>query len=228
MARKHRWTPGGLVYHVLNRTAGRWKMFRREPDYEAFQRIMLEAHERHPIDILAYCLMPTHWHFVVYPQRDNQVTPFFRWLAHTHAMRWRVAHHTVGYGHLYQGRFKSFPVQTDRHLLTVLRYVERNPLPAKLVRRAELWPHCSLWVGSNGSDQQKSLLSPWPIKRPTNWIEFVNELPSKVELEAIQTSLKRGRPLGTPQWIDRTADRLDLTHTLRREGRPTKVVSGEN
>src|SRR5271166_4018901 len=68
---------------------------------------------------------------------DGQVTAFFRWLAHTHAMRWRVAHRTVGYGHLYQGRFQSFPVQSDEHLLTVLRYIERNAVGAGLVARAE-------------------------------------------------------------------------------------------
>ena len=223
MARKPRSAPGGLVYHVLNRTAGKWKMFRKEGDYLAFQRIMLEAHERHPIDILAYCLMPTHWHFVVYPRRDDQVTAFFRWLTHTHAMRWRVAHDTVGYGHLYQGRFKSFPVQTDHHLLTLLRYVEQNPLRGKLARQAELWPYSSLWTRSNGTEEQKSILSAWPVKQPTDWVNLVNELPDKADAEAIKTSMERGRPLGTQQWIDRTARRLDLTHTLRREGRPARA-----
>jgi putative transposase len=88
--------------------------------------------------------MPTHWHFVVHPQRDGQLTAFFRWLSHTHAMRWRVSHHTVGYGHLYQGRFKSFPVQRDGHFLTLCRYVERNALAAGLVQRAQDWPYGSL------------------------------------------------------------------------------------
>ena len=114
MARKPRFAPGGLVYHVLNRSAGRSILFRRDGDFEAFERLLVEAHRRVPLRLLSYCVMGNHWHFVTWPERDGQLTEFFRWLAHTHAMRWRVAHHTVGYGHLYQGRFKSFPVQIGR------------------------------------------------------------------------------------------------------------------
>ena len=114
-------------------------LFRKAGDFEAFQRVMIEAHQRHPIRILSYCILSSHWHFVVWPEADGQVTAYFRWLAHTHAMRWRVAHRTVGYGHLYQGRFKSLPMQSDEHLLTLLRYVERNALGAGLVARAEQW-----------------------------------------------------------------------------------------
>ena len=92
-------------------------MFKHPKDFQAFQRLLIEAHGRLPIRVLSYCIMGTHWHFVVWPKEDGELTAFFRWLTHTHAMRWRVSHHTVGYGHLYQGRFKSFPVQRDEHLL---------------------------------------------------------------------------------------------------------------
>ena len=120
------------------------RLFRSDEDFEAFRRVMVEAYRRHPLRILAYCVLSNHWHFVVWPKTDGQVTDYFRWLTHTHAMRWRVAHRTVGYGPVYQGRFKSFPVQSDEHLLTVARYVERNALGAGLVERAELWPYGSL------------------------------------------------------------------------------------
>jgi putative transposase len=100
---------------------------------------MVEAYRRHPLRILAYCVVSNHWHSLVWPKSDGQVTDYFRWLTHTHAMRWRVAHRTVGYGHLYQGCFKCFPVQSDEHLLTVARYVERNAVGAGLVERAEQW-----------------------------------------------------------------------------------------
>src|SRR5438094_748677 len=114
MPRHARVAPGGMVYHVLNRSVGRMHMFHRERDFEAFERVMLQAHERFPIRICAYCILSNHWHFVPWPRADGELTDFFRWLAHTHAMRWRVSHHTVGYGHLYQGRFKSFPVEQDQ------------------------------------------------------------------------------------------------------------------
>lgn len=222
MPRGPRAAPGGLVYHVLNRSVGRMKMFRRETDFQAFERIIHETRQRHPIRILSYCILSNHWHFVVWPERDDQVTAFFRWLTHTHAMRWRVSHHTVGYGHLYQGRFKSFPVETDEHLLTVCRYVERNPVPAGLVERAERWPWSALWVRLHGDARQKSILSPWPVNRPRDWTERVNDPLNESELEAVRTSLKRGRPLGGPSWIQTIASRLNLAHTLRDEGRPKR------
>jgi len=220
MPRRPRVAPGGLVYHVLNRSVGRMVMFRRDGDFEAFGRVMREAHERHPIRILAYCLMPTHWHFVVWPGEDGEVTNFFRWLAHAHAMRWRVSHHTVGYGHLYQGRFKSFPVQRGEHFLTLCRYVERNPVAANRVKMAEDWPWSSLWVRLHGTDEQKAILSPWPVDRPEQWIEHVNRPLKESEVEKIKQSLDRGRPLGGERWISQTVGRLGLEHTVRREGRP--------
>src|SRR6266550_2546491 len=113
MPRAARNAPGGLVYHILNRSVGRMHLFGKDADFEAFQRVLIEAHQRHPIRVLSYCVLSNHWHFVVWPDADGQVTAFFRWLAHTHAMRWRVAHRTVGYGPLEQGRFKSFPAASS-------------------------------------------------------------------------------------------------------------------
>jgi putative transposase len=221
MPRTARVAPGGLVYHVLNRSVGKMHLFHQDADFEAFQRVMIEAHQRHPIRILSYCVLSNHWHFVVWPEQDGQVTDYFRWLAHTHAMRWRVAHRTVGYGHLYQGRFKSFPVQ-DEHLLTVLRYVERNPLAADLVPRAEQWRWSGLWVRKQGDRAIKSILTPWPVERPANWIARVNAPLSAKELGRLRSSIERGRPYGDDDWVKRTASELKLEHTVRPEGRPPK------
>jgi putative transposase len=222
MPRIARIAPGGLVYHVLNRSVGKMKMFRREADFAAFERIMVEAAERHPMRILAWCVMPTHWHFVVWPREEGQLSGFFRWLAHTHAMRWRVSHHTVGYGHLYQGRFKSFAVQRDEHVRTVCRYVERNALTAGLVRRAEEWRWGSLWKGLGDEEKVRELLSPWPVERPGDWVERVNEPLTAKEIERMGVSLQRGRPLGSEGWVRQTVGRLGLEHTVRAEGRPRK------
>jgi putative transposase len=227
MARSARKAPGGLVYHVLNRTVGKMKMFRTSRDFEAFERVLTEARSQHPIQILSYCLLATHWHFVVLPKEDGDLSSFFRWLALTHAMRWRVSHHTVGYGHLYQGRFKSFPVQTDGHLLTVCRYVERNALSAGLVEHAESWRWSSLWVRLNGSDEQKSLLSDWPTPRPANWLERVNTPINPREQTRLSVSLTRGRPFGDERWTTRTVSKLGLEYTIRKEGRPSKPAKME-
>jgi putative transposase len=213
-------TPGGLVYHVLNRTVAGLPLFRKQADYEAFERIMIESHRRHPLRILAWCLMRNHWHFVVWPKEEGQVTAYFRWLAHTHAMRWHVAHNTVGRGHLYQGRFKSFPIQEDGHFLAVFRYVERNALRANLVQRTEDWRWGSLWARRQGSEELKAVLSDWPLPRPRNWVALVNEPMSEREAEAIQVCLTRNRPYGDEHWQEVQAKRLGLEHTLRNEGRP--------
>lgn len=203
-------------------------MFRKEGDYLAFERIIAEAQERHPLRILSWCVMPSHWHFVVWPQRDGEVTDFFRWLAHTHAMRWRVSHGTVGYGHLYQGRFKIFPVQRDEHLRTVCRYVERNALTAGLVTRAEQWRWGSLWVRENGTEEQRKVLSSWPAARREDWVQYVNAPLTTKEAQGMRLSMKRSRPYGGDDWIQRTAAELGLEHTMRPEGRPRKEPEEEN
>ncbi|HEV3342013.1 MAG TPA: transposase, partial [Pirellulales bacterium] len=145
MPRVARIAPGGLVYHVLNRSVARLPLFQKPSDFEAFEHVLDEAQDRYPTRILAYCLMPNHWHFVLWPRRDGELTHFMRWLTHTHTMRWHAHYHTSGTGHVYQGRFKAFPIETDEYFYTVVRYVERNPLRANLVARAEDWRWSSLW-----------------------------------------------------------------------------------
>ena len=144
-----------MVYHVWNRAAGRLRLFKKDADYEAFGRVLVEAYRRHPIRVLDWCLMPNHWHFVVYPAADGEVTRFFRWLTHTHAMRAVTHRRAMGMGPMYQGRFKSLPVQRDEHLSTLLRYVQRNPLRAGLVRRARDWRWCGPAAGRGGGGQKR-------------------------------------------------------------------------
>ena len=222
MPRKARSAPGGLIYHVWNRAAARMKMFRTEADFAAFERVLAEAVRRNPIQILDFCIMPNHWHFVVKPEHDGELSAFFRWLTLTHAMRWRVSHKTVGYGSLYQGRFKSLPVQADGHLLTLCRYVERNPVTAGLVKRAQDWRWGSLWIRRNGTAEQKALLSPWPVERPRNWLETVNMALTAKEQERLVTSFDRGWPYGDETWTGKIVKQLRLQHTTRREGRPSR------
>ena len=144
MRRRARSIQGGLVYHILNRANARTAIFGKEEDYAAFERVLEQAYARESLRILAYCVMPNHWHMVAWPKRgsDTQVCEFFGWLTVTHTQRWHAHYHTSGSGHLYQGRFKSFPVETNEHLDAVLCYVERNPVRANLVDRAEAWRSC--------------------------------------------------------------------------------------
>ena len=198
-------------------------MFRKKADFEAFERIMIEAHALHPIRILGWCVMRNHWHFILYPREEGEVTAFMRWLAHTHAMRWHVAHGTVGRGHLYQGRFEAFPIQEDDHLLIACRYVERNALTAGAVERAEDWRWGSLWARRQGTEPLRALLSEWPVDLPKNWVRLVNRPMTEREADSFQTCMARNRPFGNESWQNTQAKRLGLSHTMRREGRPRKV-----
>lgn len=214
-----------MIFHCLNRSAAEVALFEKEDDYQAFEQVLEEAHERTPLRILDYVVMPNHWHLVVWPQTNEEVSEFFRWLTVTHSMRWRSHDDTRGSGQLYQGRFKSFPVEDDQHLLSVLRYVERNPVRAGLARRAEQWRWGSVWRRAHGDARSRRLLSTWPLRRPRGWLEFVNEPQTEAELEAVRRCVARGTPHGSEKWVKRSAKRLGLASTLRPRGRPRKKAT---
>jgi putative transposase len=217
-----------MVYHVLNRAVARLPLFEKPADYEAFVRVLGETLDEFPMRILAFVLMPNHWHFVLWPEGDDHLTNFCRWLTHTHSMRWHAHYHTSGTGHIYQGRFKAFAVEDDDHLYAVCRYVERNPLRANLVGAAEQWRWSSLWRRLHGDEQPRALLSPWPLPLPPDWVRHVNTPQSEAELDALRTSVQRGCPFGSPDWQKATASRLGLSHTLRPRGRPKKAPAQED
>ena len=200
----------------------RLPLFEKLEDYEAFERVLIETHAQFPLPRLCYCLMPNHWHFVVRPANDNPLSDFFRWLTHTHVTRWHAHYHTEGTGRLYQGRFKAFPIEEDDPLDAVLHYAERNPVRAELCERTDDWKFGSAWPVERGDAQSRSILSEWPIPRPMRWRDYVNQVKSESEVDAIRASVKRGIPYGTDSWITQSAVRLHLEHTLRSGWRPRK------
>ena len=226
MGRPLRAAVGGIIYHVWNRANGRQGIFEKPGDYEGFERVLIAAQERVAMRTLAYCVMPNHWHLVLWPRRDGDLSRFMTWVTLTHTQRWHAHHHSAGTGHLYQGRFKSFPVQSDEHFLNLCRYVERNPLRAGLVGRAEAWQWSSLWRRSQGRRQSQAWLSDWPVARPRNWVGWTNEPQTDAELEALRNCVARGQPYGTDGWVQRMVRRLNLEGTVRPRGRPRKVIKG--
>ena len=140
MGRPLRVAAGGDVYHVLNRANARLRVFHKDGDYVAFERVLAEALDHVPgMRLLSYCLMPNHWHLLVWPRADGELSDFGHYLTLTHTQRWHAHYHHAGTGHLYQGRFKSFPIEADNHFLSVCRYVERNALRSRPIERAEAW-----------------------------------------------------------------------------------------
>ena len=169
--------------------------------------------------VLGYCLMPNHFHLVLRPWGDGDLGRWMQWLLTTHVRRYR--RHYGSSGHVWQGRFKAFPAQDDDHLITVLRYVERNALRAGLVRRAEEWPHGSLCL-SQGKPGPVTL-EPGPIERDAAWVERVNQPMSEAELAAMRHCLNRGTPYGSEGWMRQTATALGLESSLHPRGRPRKT-----
>ncbi len=225
MPRVPRNAAGGVIYHVLNRSHSKKRIFSTDGDYQAFVSVLVDAASRYPVQVLSYCVMPNHWHLVLMPEKDGDLSRFMRWLTLTHTQRWRSAKNSVGSGAVYQGRFKSFPVQDDNHFLTLCRYVERNAKRANLVRKSEDWQWSSAWLRMRSRETAASVLTDWPVDRPTDWIGLLNERQNENDSEMILTSLRRSRPLGSPDWVGTIARKLGLGQTLRPPGRPKKKLA---
>ena len=222
MPRPKRADEAGSIYHALNRGNGRRDIFRKPSDFDAFECILKQGIERFPCEILAYQLMPNHWHMVLRPSEDGGMSSFLRWVTLTHTMRLHAHYQTGGEGHVYQGRYKSFQVQDDDHLAVVCRYVERNALRAGLVELAEQWKWGSLSRRLARSEREPTLLSPWPCARESRWRDRVNAALSEREIQAVRRSVNRGCPFGDDRWVDTVVRRLGLESTQRHRGRPRK------
>ena len=218
MPRTARASAGGICYHVINRGNARGTVFHKDADYQAFVDLIGDACQRLPMRVLAFCLMPNHFHLCLWPHGAGDLSRWMQWLLTAHVRRYHK--HYRSSGHVWQGRFKAFPIEQDEHLLTVLRYVERNPLRAELVERAELWRWSSLrwWSEAN----RLKFLHAGPVPRGRDWVGWVNEPMTETELVRLRRSLNRGAPYGSEVWMGRTATRLGLESSLRPRGRPRK------
>jgi putative transposase len=203
----------GHAYHVLNRGNGGAVVFHKDSDYAAFCELLATAKSKVPVQVLGFCLMPNHFHLVVQPATDTGLSPFMQWWMTSHVRRYH--RHYRSHGHVWQGRFKSFPIQRDAHLLTVLRYVLRNPVRVGLVEHAAQWPWSSLHF--------PRLRDPCPVNQPADWLDWIDQPLFEHELTALRTSVNRQQPFGSPEWQERLASRLGLVSTLRPRGRPRKT-----
>ena len=232
MPRTARAATGGIACHVINRGNGRQTVFHDEADYVAFLSLLGESQEQTAMRVLGLCLMPNHFHLVVCPRADGDLARWMQWLMTSHVRR----HHRryASGGHVWQGRFRSFPVQrrqptadqraggmveTASPMWTVLRYVERNPVRAGLVKRAEQWRWSSLRWSAGLEAAPGWIDSSW-LEHPAAWLAFVNRPESERELEAVRRSVVRGTPLGDAGWVKRVAAALGLESSLRPRGRP--------
>jgi putative transposase len=195
MPRAARIDVGEHVYHVLNRANGRRTIFETDADYSDFEYLLREMKEVCDIRVLAYVVMPNHWHMLLYPRHDGDLGRSLRWLSTSHVRRHHERKGTVGEGHLYQGRYKSFLVKDDNHLLTVLKYIERNPVRARLCEFPEQWRWGSGYVRS-GTTAQRALLSDSPVPLPHDYAQWIRELEPSEILTKLRQSVNKNIPYG--------------------------------
>ncbi len=206
MPRRPRRATGRFVFHVLNRAAQGLVLFENDGDYEHFLRLLIDTSRDIPMRLLAYALMPNHWHLVLWPCDDDALSRFMKRLTATHAQQWRARRRSVGRGAVYQGRFKAIAVQEDVHLLRVCRYVERNPLRARLAANADEWPWSSASAAEHGV--ARPALAPWPVPRPEDWLSQLNVPEPTHVLGRIRDAIRLGRHFGSDEWRAHLADEL--------------------
>jgi putative transposase len=220
MPRTARASAANYCYHVLNRGNARSEVFHKGDDYQAFLDLIAEAQLRVPMRVLAFCLMPNHFHLALWPRDDGDLSRWMHWLLTTHVRRYLRHYHSSG--HVWQGRFKAFPIQKDEHLLTVLRYIERNPLRAGLVPTAEHWPWSSLHGLSRGRPLPVLDSGPESARRGQGWSEAVNATMFDSEVQRLRECIARNAPFGGETWTRETASRLGLESSLHPRGRPRR------
>lgn len=205
---------GQFVFHVLNRAVQNTIIFRAAEDYEQFLGLLAQAAARFQVRVLAYCIMPNHWHLVLWPHSDDGLSRFMHWLTGTHALVWRWSHHSQGRGAVYQGRFKAIAVQCDRHFLIMCRYVERNAVRARLVARAQNWEWCS--ASPLADLPERPPLARWPVARPAGWAVELNEAVFDKSVAAVREAIRRGEHFGAEAWRTRTCEQLHWPSGLGR------------
>jgi putative transposase len=207
-------------YHVFNRGNNRMTLFHDRTDYVAFHWLLAESLDEFDVPVLAACLMPNHLHLVMQPRADHDIARWAHWLFTTHARRFHRKYGTTG--RVWQGRFKASVAQADGHLLTLMRYVERNALRCNLVLRAQDWEWGSLNWRERGSGPIHLAAPPAPL--PSTWVAYVNEPQTAQEVDDIRNAIARQAPLGSEAWRQEKARELGLEQTLAPRGRPRRKI----
>lgn len=208
----------GLIYHILNRGNGRQNVFHKDGDFKAFVELLLSIQEAFDVGILAYCLMSNHFHLLLRPARAEELSKGMQWLMTSHVRRYHRHYGTSG--HVWQGRYKSFIVQDDEHLLTVVRYIEGNPVRAGMTTSARDWQWSS-HTERIGVENRK-MLTNLPYTLPANWTKYVDTAMTSSEIERLRRSVNRQAPFGDGLWVNKICKSFGLESTIRERGRPRK------
>ena len=199
MARLARLVIPGMPHHVTQRGNRRQRTFFNEGDYEAYLDLMAEWCREEGLEIWSYCLMPNHVHLIAMPRTETSLR---RAIGETHRRYTRRINFREKWrGYLWQGRFASF-VMDEPHLLAAARYVELNPVRAKLAAHAAEWPWSSARAHLSGRDDRLVKVAPL-LAMVGGWEGFLKSALREEELRELRDHGRTGRPLGDETFLDR-------------------------
>ena len=214
MARLARVVAAGVPHHVTQRGNRRQQTFFCDSDYETYRTLLAESCAAADVAVLAYCLMPNHVHLILTPRDEDGLRAA---LSETHRRYSREVNFREGWrGYLWQGRFASFPMD-ENYLLACARYVELNPVRAKLVARARDWRWSSARAHLRGRDDALAQVAPL-LERAGDWAAFLGEGLDAAQRDAIRAGERTGRPLGAAAFVRKLEKKLDRVLTKRKPG----------
>ena len=197
MARLARIVAPGLPHHITQRGNRRQETFFSDNDYRTYLELMAEWCRKCDVDVWAYCLMPNHIHLIAVPETEEGLR---RAIGEAHRLYTRYINFKKGWrGHLWQGRFFSYPMD-ERHLLAAARYVELNPIRARLTSKAERYPWSSASAHIDGIDDRLVKVSPLK-EMVADWKSFLLEDVSVKEVNRFRHHERTGRPLGDDGFV---------------------------
>jgi putative transposase len=211
MARIARVIAPGIPHHVTQRGNRRQQTFFCDDDYTAYIDLMSEWCAKCHVDIWAWCLMPNHVHLIAVPESEQGLARAIG-EAHRRYTR-RINFREKWRGHLWQERFASFPMD-ENHLLAAARYVEMNPVAARLVSHPDEYPWSSAKAHLAAQNDQLVKIEPL-LSMVSSWNEFLS-LSTKAEMETFRKHERSGRPLGRELFVDQ------VERMLNRPLRPQK------
>lgn len=221
MSRVARVVAPGFPHHVTQRGNRRADVFEVDEDREAYLRFLKKYADRHGLAVWAYCLMSNHIHLIVVPDKEESLGHAMRDTHTVHAMRFNER--TQLTGHVWQGRFYSCPLD-EQHLWAAVRYVERNPVRAGMVDRAEeyAWSSAAAHCGLRRDTVLSREFPPSGVI--ADWAEWLREEDDPETIATIRQRTNTGRPCGSPSFLKQLEGLLDKTLRPKKAGRKPKAV----
>ncbi len=209
----------GYPHHITQRGNYRQSVFESDEDYIQYLKWLKEYSEKHSLKIWAYCLMKNHVHFVGVPIKDDSLAKVFNTLHMRFSQYFNQK--KKARGHLWQGRFYSC-ILDERHLYAAIRYVENNPVRARIVEK----PHEYKWSSAKSHvyGETNAILSDdcYLVKEKDNWLEYLMETDDPVMIDNIRHSSKTGRPCGDELFIEKMENLIGRKLRALPKGRPRK------